>query len=255
MSDLENTPAEPTESTPAEDQARAQGWVPKDEWQGEGKWRDAEAFLDRGELFQKIDAQRREVRELRKTQEAFNAHLKTVRDAEYKRALATLRDEKKSALIDGDADKVIKADEQILAVTQEFAEAKRATAPQTRIDPNAPAAFQAWTARNAWYSDSNRAMKLFADNVGTDLHAQGLSASEVLQEVEAQVRKEFPEKFKNPNRDKPSAVEGGKGGVGGTSKEVVNLSEMERKTMNTLVKAGVVTKEQYLADLKAVKER
>lgn len=253
MSDLENqeAPAEQNEANPTEDQARAQGWVPKDEWQGEGKWRDAESFLDRGELFQKIDAQRREVRELRKTQEAFNTHLKTVRDVEFKRAMAVLRQEKKAALVDGDADAVILADEKLLALHKEAD--KQDTAP-SNIDPNGPAEFQAWQARNTWYSDSNRAMKAFADVEGIKLHNSGLSREEVLKEIETQVRKEFPEKFRNPNRDKPGAVEAGRG-TGVTTKETVSLSDQERSVMTRLVKSGIMTKEQYLADLKVAKER
>lgn len=253
----ENTAPEDTgtpEANPIEDQARAQGWVPKDEWQGEGKWRDAEAFLDRGELFQKIDAQRREVRELRKTQESFNAHLKTVRDAEYKRALATVREEKKNALVDGDPDAVIRADDKLVALQIEAEKVAREERQAQVVSGDPHPDFQAWQAKNTWYSDSNRAMKAFADVEGVRLAQSGMPADQVLREIEAQVRKEFPEKFTNPNRSRPSAVEAG-AGRGTSSKESVSLSDEERSVMNRLVKSGTLTKEQYLADLKAAKER
>lgn len=234
----------------SEQRAREQGWVPKEEWQGEGKWRDAEAFLDRGELFSKIDAQRREVKELRKTQEAFNAHLKTVREAEYKRALASLRQEKKDALVEGDPDAVIAADEKILALRDEAAQlAKQEVAPKSN-EPHPD--FVAWTARNTWYSDSNRAMKAFADVEGVKLAQSGMAPADVLKEIEAQVRREFPEKFTNPNRNRPGAVEGNTN-KGGSQKETYSLSDDERNVMNKLVKSGILTKEEYIRDLKAAK--
>lgn len=237
----------------AETQARAQGWVPKDEWQGQGKWRDAEAFLDRGELFQKIDAQRREVRELRKTQEAFNSHLKTVRDAEYKRALQTLRAEKKQALIDGDPDAVITADEKLVALQAEVsrvAETDKNQVPQAG-EPHPD--FVAWQSRNAWYNDTNRAMKAFADVEGIRLAQSGMPAADVLKEIEAQVRREFPEKFTNPNRAKPSAVEAGAGKGGSAKADNYSLSDDERSVMTRLVKSGTLTKDEYIRDLKAAK--
>lgn len=255
----ENTEAPAGEGTPEanpiEDQARAQGWVPKDEWQGEGKWRDAEAFLDRGELFQKIDAQRREVRELRKTQESFNAHLKTVREAEYKRALASLREEKKNALVDGDPDAVIRADDKLVALQVEQAKVDQAEQRAVAVGGEPHPDFQAWQARNTWYSDSNRAMKAFADVEGVRLAQGGMPADQVLKEVEAQVRREFPEKFTNPNRNRPSAVEAGAGRGTSTKSDNIVLNDEERSVMNRLVKSGTLTKEQYLADLKSAKER
>jgi hypothetical protein len=235
-----------------EQKAREQGWVPKDEWQGEGRWRDAEAFLDRGELFQKIDAQRRQVKELQKTQDAFTSHLKVVREAEFKRALETLRAEKRAALVEGDPDALITVDDKIRHVERQALENQRAeVAPQ---DGTPHPDFVEWQSRNTWYADSNRAMKAFADVEGNKLARQGLSPTEVLAEIEKQVRKEFPEKFTNPNRARPGAVEG-TAGKGGSQRETVQLDEHERNVMNRLIKSGVMTKEEYIKDLQKVKGR
>jgi len=57
----ENQPAPPT----VEDFARAKGWKPKEEWDGQGEWRDATQFLEFG-----LDRGRdvsRELKELRET--------------------------------------------------------------------------------------------------------------------------------------------------------------------------------------------
>jgi len=233
--------------------AREQGWVPKEEWTGEGKWRDAESFLDRGELFQKIDTQRRKLRELEENQKAFGSHLKTVREAEFNRAMKTLLAEKKAALVEGDADAVILADEKLAAVRAEAtkAEFQHATQPVSQ-EPHPE--FVAWTNRNPWFNNS-APMRAYAEAIGAELQAKGISdPREVLKEVESQVRKEFPQKFSNPNREKPSAIEGSSN-KGANTKESYTLTDDERNVMNRLVKSGVMTKEQYIADIKAVTER
>jgi hypothetical protein len=94
-------------------------------------------------------------------------------------------------------------------------------------------------------------MKAFADALGTELGRAGNSPSEVLKKVEAEVRKEFPHKFRNPNQDKPGSVETG-AGVGGTSKSNFVLTDQQRKIMNNLVRQGVMTEKKYIEDLKSV---
>lgn len=254
MSDLENTP-EGTESAPqvneTENQAREQGWVPKEEWSGEGKWRDAESFLDRGELYQKISSQRKKLQELERNQQAFNSHLSVVREAEYKRALATLRTEKKAALIDGDPDKLIDVDEKIRAVERE-----QLAINQPQVQPEQVAVaeqFNEWRTKNTWYDNPETDhLKAYADAEGIKLAKSGMPPEEVLKNVEALVRRKFSEKFINPNRSKAGAVESG-AGKGGSQKESYALTDSERNVMNRLIKSGTMTKEQYIADLKAVK--
>lgn len=242
---------EPNET---EVRAREQGWVPKEEWTGEGKWRDAESFLDRGELFQKIDSQRRKLRELEENQKAFGSHLKTVREAEFNRAMKTLLAEKKQALLDGDPDAVILADEKLAAVRSEATKAEfhHQNQPAQVQEPHPE--FVAWTNRNPWFNNSSP-MRAFAEAVGNELQASGVSdPARILKEVEAQVRKEFPHKFSNPNREKPSAIEGSSN-KGNNAKESYALTDDERSVMNRLVKSGVMTKEQYIEDIKAATAR
>lgn len=238
-------------------EARASGWVPKDEYHGDSnKWIDAGEFVRRAPLFQKIDLQTRELKELKRGLEALKQHHAQVRETEYTRALADLKSAKKDAFIDGDADLIIEIDDKLAAVKDEqrkfaqeqAAEAVRAAAPDA-IHPE----FAAWTKRNAWY-DTSKPMRAFADALGIELRAGGMSPSEVLKQVEAQIKEEFPNKFRNPNRDKTSAVEGSSkgGGKSGSSGEA-SLSEDERRIMNTFIRTGVMTKEQYIAELKKVK--
>jgi hypothetical protein len=243
-------PVEKPQLTEIESRAAEQGWRPKDEWDGDPEaWRPAKEFLDRGELFKKIDQQNRELKEFKKTLEQFAQHHQRVAQAEYKRARDELLKEKKEALIEGDADAVIDIDEKLAAVR----EAQRAPAvPQ--VDPTHQVLFQGWVQRNGWY-ETNEAMRAYADKVGNRLGATGMSPNEILAEVEAAVKKEFAAKFENPNRNKPTAVEAGSNKASG-KKDTFQLSEEERRVMRRFVsQIPGMTEEKYIADLKKIKER
>lgn len=246
------------QADPVEQEARASGWVPKDDFHGDpNKWVDAGEFVRRAPLFQKIDLQTREMKELKKGLDALKAHHAQVRETEYKRAVEDLKQQKREALINGEVDEIVDIDDKIDAVKEaqrKFAqeqavEAAQATSPEV-IHPE----FAAWTKRNTWYNDS-RPMRAFADTLGIELRESGMSPSEVLRQVEIKIKEEFPHKFRNANRDKPGAVEGsGKGGGKSSNSGEATLTDEERRIMNTFVRTGVMTKEQYIADLKKVKE-
>jgi hypothetical protein len=247
----QESPAE-VQLTEIEQRAQAQGWVPKDEWDGDPEqWRPAKEFIDRGELFKKIEDQNKTIKEFRHTLQEFAKHHEKVKKVEYERALSDLKAEKKAALTDGDADAVIEIDEKIAMVRDAQ---KEATAP-VNVPPPPPETnilFQNWVERNGWYNN-NTAMRAFADRIGNDLGARGgVSATDILAEVERQVKKEFAHKFQNPNRDKPGAVEGSSS-KGGKKNDSFALSEEERRVMRRFVSSGALTEEQYIADLKKIK--
>lgn len=254
----ENKAAEQAQPTANEVEARTAGWVPKDEYNGdENKWVDADEFVRRGPLFEKINVQSRELKEVKKALDQLKAHHSTVKETAYKEALAKLKAEKREAFIDGDPDKIIELDEKIDAVKDEqrkftqIRDAQVAADVQAEVHPE----FAAWTERNSWYTSSTP-MKAFADALGIELRATGLSPSEILRKVESQVKEEFPHKFRNANRDKASAVEGaGKGsGKGASAGASDNLTDIERQVMNRFVRMNIMTEAEYKAELKKTKE-
>lgn len=246
---------------PVEQEARASGWVPKEDFHGdEHKWVDAGEFVRRAPLFQKLDLQNRELKELRKGLDALKAHHAVVRETEYKRALDELKVAKKEAYINGEVDEIVEIDDKLAAVKdaqarfkqEQAVEAARSAAAVNDPEKVHPE-FAAWTKRNAWY-DTSKPMRAFADARGMELQAQGMTPIDILRQVEKEVKEEFPTKFRNPNRDKPGAVEaGGKGAPAKGNSGEASLSDEERRIMNTFVRTGVMTKEQYIADLKKVK--
>ena len=237
--------------TAIEQKAAEQGWVPEEEWEGDPEqWRPAKEFLDRGELFKKIEDQNRTIKEFKRALEDLKGHHAKTRDVEYKRALETLKAQKVQAIEEGDAQSVVKLDDQIDLVKEE----QRKLAMQA-AEPTVPTLnpeFVEWVDRNKWYErDEN--MKIFADALGQKLAAAGNSPSKVLAEVERQIREEFPHKFKNPNRDKPGAVESSNTKGGKSSGASIQLSDEERRVMQRFVRTGVMTEKEYMAELKRVK--
>ena len=242
--------------SPAESQAMEAGWVPKEEYlkrddAEEHKWVDAGEFLRRGELFKKIEDQSKQLKDVRNALNELKKLQGQVREVEYKRALDALKAQKKAALEDGDADAVMAAEDRIELVKEQvkqFQEEPQDTQQSGAEHPE----FVAWTEQNSWYKNSSP-MKAFADALGQDLALAGNSPSEVLRKVAAEVRKEFPNKFRNPNQDKPGAVESGKGS--GTSRAgSFQLTDEERRVMHTFIRTGVFkTEKEYIEELKKVR--
>jgi len=243
---VEGTPPKPP---PYESEAREQGWRPKDEWEGDpDKWRTAKEFTERGELFGKIDHMGKELKETRKALKMLQEHHTKVKETEYNRAIEELKGLQKQHLSDGDADKYLETTEllQDLRTEQKARAIVQETAPVV-IDPR----FAAWTEKNTWYSKDVK-MRDYADMVGGDYAKKnpGMDPEDVLVYVTSEVKERFKDRFVNPNRSKPSSVEAGGGGTG-ENREAFKMSDDERKVMNTFVRAGVMTKEDYIKELRA----
>lgn len=235
-----------------QEEALNQGWVPKDEFQGEeDAFIDAAEFVRRGELFRKIESQSKEMKELRKALNGLASHNAKIREVEYTRALNDLKAQKKTALNEGDADRVVEIDEQLDLVKEQQRIQNTQTVQQvsTEVHPE----LSSWIAKNSWY-ESNPEMRKFADRLGVVL-APDMSPSDVLKEVEKEVKERFKDKFRNPNRAKPNSVEGVTTRPQNTREAELELSDVEKTVMKTLVDGGHITREDYLKQLKAVKNK
>ena len=236
--------------TSIEQEAMASGWRPKEEFEGDpDRFIDAGEFIRRGELFSKIDHQNKELKQLRLAMDQFKAHHSQVEQKAYERAVADLKKQRKEALAEGDVDQYDQLDNAIenlkeqraVAVQQEIAQAQ-----QQQVQPNAE--FTAWVNKNPWYTN-DAIMAGAADRFGTQLAREGIPPLEVLKRVEAKIKEEFPHKFSNPNRNKPSAVDAPSTRGTGT-KTKYQPSEMEKRVGQNLVRSGAFAKvEDYYAEL------
>lgn len=233
---------------PVEQEAREQGWVPKEDFKGdEHKWVDAGEFIRRGELFAKIESQNKKLKSMEDTLHQFKQHHDRVQENAYKKALADLKAKKKEALVEGDADLVIAVDEQIQEVREQAQAAQRQAQeqPQQVEHPE----FTAFKVKNGWY-ESNTAMRAWADARGTELARSGKSPAEVLRAVEKEVREEFPNRFENPNRSRAAAVEPSTNRGSKTSSDNYTPNDTERMLAKKFVRDGLYKSEQeYYSEL------
>lgn len=246
---------EPVKLTDIEERAASSGWVPKDEWDGDpDQWRPAKEFLDRGELFKKIDDQNRTIKEFKRTLEDFGRHHSQVRKVEFDRALASLRMQKKDALLEGEAAKVVDIDERIDLVRDAQKQASFQSIVNIPDIPESNPVFDNWVERNGWYAN-NEAMRAFADRLGNKLGANGgISPTDLLSQIEKEVKKEFAHKFNNPNRDRAGNVEGSTNRGSSRKGDDIELNDIERRVAERFIKSVPgMTMEKYKADLKKIK--
>jgi hypothetical protein len=244
-----------TEPSAVEQRALEMGWRPKDDFDGdESDFIDAQEFVRRKPLFEKIDHVGKELKETRKALKALQEHHQKVKEAEYQNALRQLKAEKKTALEEGDADALIEIDERLANVKAEEV-AQRVQQEQQAKTPHPN--FVQWVQKNQWYQ-SDVELRSVADQIGTAYAVKNpeTSPDDVLKYVEQRIKKLYPENFKNPNRERPSAVEGRTSTPATEKKDGISdypLTDEERKVMNTFVRQNIMTKEEYIRDLKAVK--
>jgi len=244
-------PAAPAASKYEED-ARAQGWVPKEEWDGDPEdWTDAREFVKRGELFHKISNQSKEIKELHKSLGMLLEHHGKVKETEYKRALEYLKSEKKKALVEGDADQLLAVDDAIDMLKQEHNAEKTATTAAG--GPRPPSQnFVSWVQQNQWYV-KDAELREFADDFGTGYKSRHPETTELelYRITRDKVMKAFPDKFRGSGSKVPSVE--GTGSPPTKPAEVFKITDEEKRVMNTFVRNGIMTKEEYLTELKRIK--
>jgi hypothetical protein len=247
--DVPDTP----QLTDIEQRAIDQGWRPKDQWEGDpNEWRTAKEFVDRGELFSKIHDLSSENKQIKEALKGLLDHHKKVKENEYQRAIDHLRQQKKEALIEGDADKVVQVEEAIDLVKAKQEEDRAVKQEQTQ-NPAASPVFTRWIQANSWYVSDNE-MRQFADEIGSGYFQRNkgnISESELYEYVTKRVKQTYPDKFRGQGTRTPSVE------ANTTSKpkssERFSLTDDEERVMKTFVRTGVMTKDEYITELKRVK--
>lgn len=252
----DNTPEQKApEYTKIELEAMEMGWRPKEEFNGEeDDFIDAKEFVRRKPLFDKIDSTTRELKQFKKAFDALKSHYTGVHEAAYNQALANLKATRKQAITDGDGDTFDRVDQEIKRVESAAENLKTAIDVPEAPEPQVAPQFVAWTNRNPWYNSVGY-MRNFADDLGQKLAATGLDPLTILKQVETAVKKEFPDKFRNSNKDDAPDIESSGRKSSGGKKDDFKLDAQEERIFQTLHKSDpkTFTREKYIADLKAVK--
>jgi hypothetical protein len=232
-----------------EESARAKGWKPKEEFEGdEGKWIGAEEFLKREPLFDRIKQTTNEVKELKKTIEAMATSYKKNVEAEVSKRLVELRSQKKEAIQIGDVEKVEEIDKAI----EEQKQIKADVPKQEDIKPE----IKEFVDANPWFN-SNKEMADFAIAYNKSQVDSGLSLGDALKKTAQAVKRAFPDNFKNQERQKaPPTVETPNHEKGVETKYTVSrLTDDQKRVYEQMVKRHkILTHEEYFKGLEQIGE-
>jgi len=253
MAETQDTPDVPE----VEAQALEHGWMPEEDFKADPKnsgkkWRPAEEFMDRKSLFDKIEDQHKQIRDLKKGVDALTLHNKSIEQSTYERARKELAEERKAALKDGDFAKAEELRDRIDEI--KVAASTAQATPQTQQE--APE-FVQFKQQNDWYQGNTRdavKMTAWAEGYGFILARQGKSPADILVEVHKAAREEFPEHF---NKRNPNKNDAGAAPTGRQSRAVADsfrLTPEEDQVMKRMIRAGVkITEAEYKEQLKKAK--
>lgn len=193
-----------------EAEARAQGWVPEDEFKGEKrpkKFYSAEEFVERGELVERaVKKTEAKFEDRFKKMERLNGKTIEQLERQHQKEMDDLKAERREAIKAGDADKVEKLDQKI----DDLKEA----GPDQQLTGKALEKHQeeyksGWEQANPWFTDDFAMHKHAVEFSQFQLakHPK-MTIEENLAKVDEEMRKRFPDKFEG------APVDGGKGANG-----------------------------------------
>ena len=265
----QDAPQEPT----YESEARAQGWVAKEEFRGsEDDWVDAETFVRRGKeimpilrknnekLLKELGEARKIAEEARESAKEFREYQKQQFEKKTKDLegqLEQLKQAKRDAITQGDGDRAIAIDdamddlkEQRLEAKEDLkaAEEKAKEVPQITQDP----ILNTWMEKNDWFGKDSR-MTGVANGLGVELRRENpsLNGQAFLDKLDSELQEMFPEKF--GKKRTPNPMEGSPNGtarpsVSSGKKTYNNLPPEAKAACDKFVKQGLMTKEAYVAE-------
>ena len=256
---------EKQELSPIEQLAVKIGWNPNHESNDERNYLSAEDFILKSKEIQNTSSKQiknlnRQITELQNGLKGLEQHNKAVYKAhitQLKREMAELKLRRKEASADGDHDLVQQYDDQINEIRKVPEEL-----PETSHDLHP--AFVEWADENDWYGTDNE-LRAYADMLGTQPEYRALAEKDyktMLNHVTQSVKKMFPHKFnpkqpeqivtmqrtptveKSTNRAKPKTTKFSYG----------DLTRQQQDLCDFYVKQGIMTKEEYIEDLRKIAE-
>ena len=195
--------------------AKMMGHIPLEEFRGDPeKWVPADKYVERaenlmpilksqlGKYEHEISSLKSTVESQKKTTEKLLKMSETVQQRAYEQAKKDLTREQAQAVADGDVEKWQRLEDQKESLPR--------PEPVTPEPEQSSPVFDQWHTGNEWYL-KDEDMTDFANLYAQKLTKQNpsLAYNDVLQQVEEKVKTTFPQRFENPERAKPTAVDSG----------------------------------------------
>ncbi len=216
--------------------ARAQGWTPKEEFKGNpDNWKPAKQYVEWGVLQDNIKNLSGQVKGMKKSHNEEISNMNKYWEAALKEKEASLKAAMKVAVEDGDHDAV----DNITAAQMENKEAQNALKKQPDPDAKTDDQLKAlWEYNNKWIVDPTDKRSAVANIAYNFAKSEGKSMAEVLEFVDAEIQKEFPDGNKsgarvNPNRNNPSDFSsGGRNGGGAARVTKITMKDCTQDELN-----------------------
>ena len=235
-----------------EQEAREQGWKPKDEWTGpDDKWTDAETFVDKGDkiagiLKSRLDRQDQQIQKLQTDNKEYGEYQKTLRDkdkAKNATLLAELEALRATAITDADGAEFTRVDREIQQVRDDLNTPDPKVNGETELNVLA----QAWLLNNSWYNTNNK-LQTYADGLAEKVEAEGYRDQAYFTELTRRVQEAFPEEFQNKRQTQSNTVESGGelDTVDSKARTYENLPADAKTACDRFVASGLTTKEAYV---------
>lgn len=204
--------------------ARELGWKSKEERISEGKNNDfyiePEEYIRRQPLFEKIDRQNKEIRELRDLMRQTTEHVAAIKTDSYAQTLRQLEARESQAVSEGDQQTYQHVKTELQTLQQKIASDSALQIKQeqaTQTSPKLPEV-ESWKFKNAHWYNTNTPENTEMLNIATFIDkfyanravqtGQTLNPVEHLNSIETEVRRLFPHRF--PNEKKSPAMSVGK---------------------------------------------
>ncbi len=245
-----------------EEKARAVGHVPLDEFRGDpNRWVDAKTYLERAEkdmgmLKSNNHKLHDEIKDMKKTFMEFKEfHEKSIEQAKqdgYKQARTEIIEKQRQAVEDGDTQTFEALESKKTDLDKQYYETQRVE-PKADTPPPDPT-FEQFKQENPWI-DTDMELTALADSLATYVKSvnPSLYGKAFYDKVAEEVKKARPEKFSNPNRDLPSAVdEGGyrSSATPKTKRTFNDLPKEAKEQAERFEKRGFCSRDEYLANYK-----
>jgi hypothetical protein len=256
--------SEPKDQVPSvstlEKDARAKGWRPKDEWQGDDDaWVDFNEFNRRTELFEKINGQHKTIKSLNKKLDALVKHNQSLETTTRDKIIAELESKRKEAVKYGDTEAFDEVEQELQKAKETksvFDEQEHDSDVDTNLKQDdkgveIPKPIKDFAERNTTWFEKDQEMTDFAVFKVQQFTNKGLPLSEALEKAEQEVKSAYSHKFKNPNKDKPSVVMSGAKEARPEKAGISSLTPEQKQVWHSL--KGVMTPDEFMKQIEGVK--
>lgn len=238
-----------TSSPSVEEQARADGWVPLDEFKGNpDNWADAKEFVRVGKIIkgrdEKANKLEKEIKELKNITKSMLSTMQKAEQVAYDKAARDLEHRLLRAKEIGDVEEALDVSQK----QQQLMEQVKVQHAQQQVSIKDSEEFQEFYPQNKWVTGTDRmhkAMQKVATELSNEYAAKHPNADlkDELSFIHAEIRKEFPEQFKSELRESSKAAVL----TGSTSKPsdgdaASKLTSAEKSIVDFLKKQGYDTK-------------